>query len=198
MGRTVRKICLLDDHVVLAFAGLTADARILVNRARVECQSHKLTVEDPVTLEYITRHIATLKQKYTQSNGRRPFGISCLITGFDYDKTPRLYQTDPSGTYHEWKANAIGRNSKTVREFLEKNYSAEKVGSEEETVKLAIKALLEVVQSGGKNLEICVMKEGAKMRMMDLPEIEKIVAEVEKEKEEEAAQKKKEKQSETK
>ena len=42
-------------------------------------------------------------QKYTQSNGRRPFGISTLIVGFDYDGTPHLYQTDPSGTYHEWK-----------------------------------------------------------------------------------------------
>ena len=57
---------------------------------------------------------------------------------------------------------------------------------------------LQVVQSGGKNLEICVMSEGQKMRMMALPEIEKVVAEVEKEKEEEAAQKKKEKQSEKK
>ena len=42
-------------------------------------------------------------QKYTQSNGRRPFGLSTLIMGFDYDKTPHLYQTDPSGTYFEWK-----------------------------------------------------------------------------------------------
>jgi len=193
--RTVRKICQLDDHVLMAFAGLTADARVLIKQARVECQSHKLTVEDPVTLEYITRYVASLKQRYTQSNGRRPFGISCLITGFDDDKTPRLYQTDPSGTYHEWKANAIGRNAKTVREFLEKNYSAESVASEDLTIKLAIKALLEVVQSGGKNLEVAVMREDSRHSMMDVTEIEKIVAIVEKEKEEEAATKKKETKS---
>lgn len=47
-----------------------------------------------------------LKQRYTQSNGRRPFGISCLLAGFDFDGTPHLYQTDPSGTYHEWKVMA--------------------------------------------------------------------------------------------
>ena len=97
--RTVRKICLLDEHVMMAFAGLTADARILIDRARVECQSHRLTVEDKVTIEYVTRYIAQLKQKYTQSNGRRPFGIAILIAGFDDDGTPRLFQTDPSGNH---------------------------------------------------------------------------------------------------
>lgn len=123
-SRTVRKICSIDEHVALAFAGLTADARVLVNKARIECQSHRLNVEDPVTVEYITRHIATTcqvrlwsysvcydvypifyVQRYTQSNGARPFGISLLIVGFDEGKTPKLYQTEPAGTYHEWKVH---------------------------------------------------------------------------------------------
>uniref|UniRef100_H2YU77 Proteasome subunit alpha type n=1 Tax=Ciona savignyi TaxID=51511 RepID=H2YU77_CIOSA len=155
--RTVRKICTIDDHVCMAFAGLTADARVIVNKARIECQSHRLTVEDPVTVEYITRYIATVKQRYTQSNGRRPFGLSALIVGFDDDGSPHLYQTDPSGTYHAWKANAIGRSAKTVREFLEENYNADIATNDVETVKLTIKALLEVVQSGSKSMEIAVM-----------------------------------------
>ncbi|KPI94655.1 PREDICTED: proteasome subunit alpha type-7-1 [Papilio xuthus] len=191
--RTVRKICLLDEHVVMAFAGLTADARILINRAQIECQSHKLTVEDPVTLEYITRYIAGLKQKYTQSNGRRPFGISCLIGGFDYDGQPHLFQTEPSGIYYEWKANATGRAAKTVREFLEKNYNAEEVATEKGAVKLAIRALLEVVQSGQKNLEIAVMRRNQLMQMLDIDTINSYVSVIEKEKEEEAEKKKQKK-----
>uniref|UniRef100_A0A131XZX3 Putative 20s proteasome regulatory subunit alpha type psma7/pre6 n=1 Tax=Ixodes ricinus TaxID=34613 RepID=A0A131XZX3_IXORI len=189
--RTVRKICLLDDHVVMAFAGLTADARILIDRARVECQSHKLTVEDPVTLEYITRYIAQLKQRYTQSNGRRPFGISALIAGFDFDGTPRLFQTDPSGVYHEWKANATGRSAKTVREYLEKNYAVDKMQPDEGAVKLAIRALLEVIQ--GHNLEVAIMERGKPLKMLETREIEKYVEEIEKEKEDEAEKKKQKK-----
>lgn len=205
--RTVRKLCLLDDHVAMAFAGtylqflnrsfdlhldissgLTADARVIIDRARVECQSHKLTVEDPVTMEYITRFIAQIKQKYTQSNGRRPFGISCLIAGFDDDGSSRLFQTDPSGVYHEWKANATGRSAKTVKEYLEKNFSDEVAADNDKTIKLAIRALLEVVQ--GKNLEVALLRRGLPMSLLPEEELTKYVTEVEREKEEEAEKKK--------
>lgn len=185
--RTIRKIHRLDDHIVLAFAGLNADARVLVNMARVECQSFKLTMEDPVTVEYITRSIATTKQRYTQSNGRRPFGISTIIGGFDKDGTPRLYQTEPSGTYYAWKANATGRSSKTVLEYLEKHYSDETTKDVQGCLLLAIKALSEVVQSGAQNIEIaCLTRDpkkpgGVDYRTLKVEEIESLLQQVEKE-----------------
>jgi len=179
-SRSVRKIASLDTHIALACAGLKADARVLINRARVECQSHRLTVEDPVTVEYITRYIAGLQQKYTQSGGVRPFGLSTLIVGFDpYTDKPALYQTDPSGTFSAWKANATGRNSNSMREFLEKNY---KDTSGKETIKLTIRALLEVVESGGKNIEIAVMTKKDGLRQLEESEIDEYVAEIEAEK----------------
>lgn len=183
--RTIRKTAMLDDHICLAFAGLTADARILIDKARTECQSHRLTVEDPVTVDYITRHIGGIQQRYTQSGGVRPFGISTLIIGFDQNESrPRLYQTEPSGIYSAWKANAIGRSSKTVREFLEKNHKEDM--DKEATIKLAIKSLLEVVQTGAKNIEIALMEGHGKVRNLELSEIEDVVKEIEAEKEVEA------------
>ncbi|XP_022234900.1 proteasome subunit alpha type-7-1-like [Drosophila obscura] len=188
--RTVRKICLLDQHIVMAFAGLTADARILINRAQVECQSHRLNVEDQVTVEYITRYIAQLKQKYTQSNGRRPFGISCLIGGFDGDGTAHLYQTEPSGIFYEYKANATGRLSQTVREYFEKYYRDEEVLSEQGAVKLAVRALLLVAQTGQNNLEVAIMEHNKPLKMLDRAAIQAYVNIIEKEKEEELEKKK--------
>ncbi len=107
-----------------------------------------------------------IAKKYTQGRGRRPFGLSTLIVGFDYDGTSHLYQTDPSGTYHEWKANAIGRNAKSVREFLEKNYNDETCESEALCIKLCIRALLEVVQSGAKNVEIAVSRRNRPLEVV--------------------------------
>ncbi|EGP84856.1 unnamed protein product [Zymoseptoria tritici ST99CH_1A5] len=178
---TPSKISMVDTHVCLAFAGLNADARILVDKARLEAQSHRLTVEDPVSIEYITKYVAGVQQRYTQSGGVRPFGISTLIVGFDPgSKEARLYQTEPSGIYSAWKANAIGRSSKTVREFLERNHKD--AMPRDDTIELTIKSLLEVVQTGAKNIEIAIMAPGKGVEMLAGEEIEKIVEKINTEK----------------
>ena len=164
VSQTVRKIVALDDHICLAFAGLTADARVLINKARVEAQSHRLTLDEPMSVEAMTRHLAGVQQRYTQSGGVRPFGISTLVVGFDPVEAPALYQTDPSGTYSAWKAAAIGRNSKAVREFLEKAYTGD-APTGADAVKLAVRALTEVrLGLGRRGLGLRVAVGGASAR----------------------------------
>lgn len=157
-------------------AGLTADARVLVNKARTESQSYRLSLEDSASVEYMTKYIAQLQQRYTQSGGVRPFGISTLIAGFDIDKTPRLFQTEPSGTYFEWKANAIGRNSKTLREFLETNYKPNL--DAKETIRLAVRTLNETVESP-KNIVVAVLRYNEPMSFLDDKEIADLVDDIE-------------------
>ncbi|ANB14142.1 proteasome core particle subunit alpha 4 [Sugiyamaella lignohabitans] len=186
---TPSKICKIDKHLTLAFAGLNADARVLIDKARVEAQSHKLTLEDPASVEYITKYIAGVQQRYTQSGGVRPFGVSTLVIGFDpNDKVPKLYQTEPSGIYSAWKANAIGRSSKTVRDLLEKSYEEDM--DREASVKLVIKSLLEVVQTGARNIEIAIMSPGSELELLDSETLATYVADIEAEKAAEAAKKK--------
>jgi 20S proteasome subunit alpha 4 len=184
----------------LAFAGLTADARVLINKVRVEAQSYRLTMEDAPSVDYIARYLARIQQQYTQQGGVRPFGIATLLTGVGADPSqpdkPYLYQTDPAGTHSRWKAQVIGgRNAKSLREFLEKQYQALNAEasagtttgggmSEAQCVRLAVQALLEVVDSGAKTMELCVVRSGGIKHVMDEAAVDAVVKEIEAEQQE--------------
>ena len=101
--------------------------------------------------------------------------------------TPCIYLTEPSGVHSEWKANSIGRGGKTVREFLEKAFVEEL--SDAEAVKLTVRGLLEVVQTGAANIEITVMNASNVVQQLSTEEIQAIIDQVEKEKLEEAEKK---------
>eukprot|EP00760_Papus_ankaliazontas_P002368 PhM_4_TR10964/c0_g1_i1/m.91223/K02731/PSMA7; 20S proteasome subunit alpha 4 len=188
-ARTVRKICKVDDHMYVAFAGLLADARVLVDMARLECQNYRLNYGSDPDVGYITRHVAHTQQRYTQRGGKRPFGVSTILAGADPDGSVHVYLTEPSGISVEWKACVIGHGQKSVKEYLEAKYTDDM--SQDEVVSFAIRALLEVVESGQKNIEVLVLnKDGGSF----LPDgaLEQLVLKLEKEREAEQEAKKKE------
>ncbi len=136
---TIQKIFKMDEHIGCAIAGLHADSRILVDYARVQCQVHRLTYNEPVRVTTITRKLADIKQQYTQHGGVRPFGSALLIIGVDPDGTPRVMTTSPSGTFSGWKGTTMGQNSEDARTKL--NESLNDDMTMDEIVKLGIKIL---------------------------------------------------------
>jgi len=188
---SVKKILEIDDHLVCVCAGLTADARVLINRARVECQSYRLQNEQAPPPMILARFVSELQQQYTVRGGRRPFGLATLIGGHHQHLTDpqnvQLFQTLPSGIYTEWKANAIGRKDKMLNEFLEKHYTSSM--SEEQGIKLAVKCLLEVVEHGAKNIDIGILVKGKKLRKLNEEEVNELVEQIQREEDEDDDQK---------
>jgi proteasome alpha subunit len=119
---TLKKVMLIDDHIGTAIAGLHADARKLIDYARVRAQVIRLNYDEAVSIKSLVEYICDIKQGATQGiNFARPFGVSFLVGGVDTEG-PQLYTTDPSGSFWGWKATAIGKESDIVRDFFKDNY----------------------------------------------------------------------------
>lgn len=135
---SIDKVFQIDEHIGVAISGLHADARALINYARVQAQSFRLTYDEPVRLNMLAKTIADLKQTYTQYGGVRPWGCAFFLIGVDASGT-HIYTTSPSGIYRPFKAYALGNGEASAREYLIEHYKPEM--SFEDVVGTAIAAL---------------------------------------------------------
>ncbi|MCX6767857.1 MAG: archaeal proteasome endopeptidase complex subunit alpha [Candidatus Micrarchaeota archaeon] len=176
VGESHEKIFQVDSHVAAASSGLVADARKLIDFARLEAQKHRLTYSEDIPVEMLAKKVGDHMQFYTQYAGVRPYGVSLLIGGADLGL--RLFETDPSGALFEYKATAIGAGKKTVEEYFEKEY---KDGlSTQEGTKLALKALKKVVEeklTAGVVDVAVIGKEARKIKFLSRDEVAAALAE---------------------
>ncbi|MGV8086989.1 MAG: archaeal proteasome endopeptidase complex subunit alpha [Candidatus Woesearchaeota archaeon] len=176
VAESLEKIWQVDDHVAITAAGILSDARILVDRARVKAQEHKVVYDSAIDIITIVKDIADLKQMCTQSGGLRPFGVSMLIAGTDEDGA-KLFETDPTGIYFQYKATAIGEGEIEVKNILLKEYK--ETLTIDEGLKVALSALKRVIVDGFDSDRIdCVYITNEKKNYEKMPKdkITKVLA----------------------
>ncbi|MDR0372904.1 MAG: archaeal proteasome endopeptidase complex subunit alpha [Nitrososphaerota archaeon] len=137
------KIFRVDDHIGAAIVGLSSDARVLIDQARIYAQSNKLTYDEPIDIEVVTKRICDIQQMYTQHAGVRPFGVSLIFGGVDKTGS-RVFATHPSGTYRGVKATALGAGRDTVINILKEEYKEDL--NLDSTIKLAVKCLIKALE----------------------------------------------------
>ncbi len=145
---SIEKVYQVDEHVGASASGILSDGRILIERSQIVAQQHKITYDEPIEIVEIVKDICNIKQAYTQAGGARPFGVSILFAGVDKEGA-RLFVTDPTGIFFEFKATAIGEGDTEIKETLDKEYK--ETIDLEEGLKLAIKALKKFL---GKDFDI--------------------------------------------
>jgi proteasome alpha subunit len=170
------KIFKIDDHIGVAIAGLTADARVLIDRARIQAQVNLLNYDEKISVKDCTLNICEYKQIFTQNAGVRPFGVSFLIAGIDADDKPSLYLTDPSGAMWGYLCFAIGSGATEARTYLEEHYKEDM--SDEELKLLPLRTLKEIM---GDNLNkdtcdvVFILKDDKTFRLLNLDEKEELL-----------------------
>ena len=120
-SNVTQKIFQVDYHIGVAAAGYIPDARVQVDGARFFSQGNRMTYDESVEVGTVAKHLADQAHQFTQYGGVRPNGVSMIIAGID-QKGESIYVTDPSGTYVQFSAIAIGAGSDDVNAFLEKHY----------------------------------------------------------------------------
>ena len=135
--KSANKVYEIDSHIIASAAGVVSDARVLVEKAQVISQQHRVTYDSPVEPELIIKDIANIEQQFTQYGGARPFGVFFMIAGMN-GKKPELYVSNVSGNYFGYHANAIGENDDRIKEKLREKYKSDL------TIKKGIKLGLDI------------------------------------------------------
>ena len=165
-----KKIYEIDESIAAVSAGSLADARNLVDMARVKAQVNMITYSEPISVNSLTKAISDRKHLVTQYAGVRPFGVGLLIAGIDKGGA-KLFETEPSGTMIEWNAQAIGRGAEKARKTL---VSGWKAGMD---IKTGAQLLIKALRAGEKdakteNIEAVYITKG-KIERVSLKESKK-------------------------
>jgi proteasome alpha subunit len=168
---SIEKIFKIDEHIGVASSGLVGDARALVDRARVECQINRVSYDEPIEVEALSKKLCDHMQSLTQYGGIRPYGTALLIAGVS-DGEVRLFETDPSGTLLEYKATGIGIGRPAAMKVFEEEYNPET--ETKDAIMLGLKALHSATE--GKfdvdQVEIGVIAKATPVfRKMSRPEV---------------------------
>ncbi len=177
---SIEKIFQIDEHVSCASSGLVSDARVLVDRSRVEAQINRLYYDEKIGVETLVKKICDFKQTYTQYGGVRPFGIALLVAGVD-DSGIYLFETDPSGALMAYRAGAIGEGRSTAISMFESKYRDDM--DMDEAVSLSLESLRSASDDGGlssKTVEVGVIKKDENFRKLSAEDVQKYIDRIKK------------------
>ncbi len=176
----VEKVFQIDEHIGATAAGIISDARVLIESAQVKAQQHAVTYDTPIDVLSIVKHVCALKQICTQSGGLRPFGVSLLIAGVDNGK-PKLFETDPTGIFFQYKATVIGEGETEIEELLHKEYKDDM--TMQDGIRMALKALTQALNTklSEEKVEVAyISTKDKKFTKMTAGEIGGILSEIKK------------------
>ncbi|KAK3588264.1 hypothetical protein CHS0354_022111 [Potamilus streckersoni] len=179
---SIEKILEVDNHIGCAMSGLIADSRTLIDKARVEAQNHWFTFNEKMSVESVTQAVSNIALQFGDDDAdpgvmSRPFGVALLFAGID-DKGPQLYHIDPSGTFIQYDAKAIGSGSEGAQQALQEVYH--KSITLKEACKASLTILKQVMEEklNSTNVEMATVTPEKMFHVCTKEELEEVIKDI--------------------
>ncbi|KAL0282023.1 UNVERIFIED_CONTAM: Proteasome subunit alpha type-3 [Sesamum angustifolium] len=114
-----RRIHAVHRHSGMAVAGLAADGRQIVARAKSEATNYESVYGEPIPVKELAARVASYVHLCTLYWWLRPFGCGVILGGYDRDG-PQLYMIEPSGISYRYFGAAIGKGRQAAKTEIEK------------------------------------------------------------------------------
>ncbi|CAG8567335.1 12119_t:CDS:2 [Ambispora gerdemannii] len=172
---TMTHIFQLTPYIGCVMTGLIADARAQVTRARSEAAEFRYKNGYEIPTDMLAKRVANINQVYTQHAAMRPLGVSMILIGYDDERGPQLFKSDPAGFYCGFKATAAGAKQQEALNHLEKKLKKDPALNTDDSIELAITTLSTVLSVDFKATEIeiaLVTHDNTKFRSLSESEID--------------------------
>ncbi|NWW33820.1 PSA5 protein, partial [Panurus biarmicus] len=176
---SIEKIVEIDSHIGVSYFGSMGIMGIFV---WIFLQNHWFTYNETMTVESVTQAVSNLALQFGEEDAdpgamSRPFGVALLFGGVD-EKGPQLFHMDPSGTFVQCDARAIGSASEGAQSSLQEVYH--KSMTLKEAIKSSLVILKQVMEEklNATNIELATVEPGMKFHMYTKEELEEVIKDI--------------------
>jgi len=170
---TSKRVFPVSRNAGIAVAGMLADSRQIVARARQECHQYNNAYNEEMPPELLAERIGLFVHAYTLYWSIRPFGCCALLGSVDKEtKEPSLFCIEPQGMVTKYRGTAAGKGKQAAKTEIEKLLGGSENLTCEQALMHAAKIMHKVHDEKDKDfeLEMSWICPGSKYEYAAVPE----------------------------
>jgi 20S proteasome alpha/beta subunit len=112
------KVFVLNGETLLALSGVLPEGQSVVALARQLQLKHRQIFQCALPVDRLAEQLSRIFHRSMMDGGQRPPAVHVVLCGLDADRRCSICTVMCDGSFHSWKAVAVGKDSEAIMQVL--------------------------------------------------------------------------------